>query len=93
MWDSTTGKEIAVLAPWQEGSLVAFSPDGKRVAVGSKEFVHLCDAVTGRRLAVLGPHETTVFLLAYSPDGKRIASSTALGPIPYAASSETSSNC
>jgi WD40 repeat protein len=54
LWDATTGKEIAVLAKWQEGTRpVAFSPDGKRVAVGSGEFVHLCDAGTGRQLAVL----------------------------------------
>ena len=77
LWDAATGKEIAVLAKWQEGSRpVAFSPDGKRVAVGSGEYVHLCDAVTGRRLAVLGPHAKTVKRLAYSPDGKRIASTT-----------------
>ncbi len=61
LWDATTGKEIAVLAKWQEGTRpVAFSPDGKRVAVGSGEYVHLCDAVTGRRLAVLGPHPKAV---------------------------------
>jgi hypothetical protein len=36
LWDATTGLEIAVLGKWQElGPPVAFSPDGKRVAVGS----------------------------------------------------------
>jgi WD40 repeat protein/serine/threonine protein kinase len=80
LWDATTGKEIAVLAKWQERTRpAAFSPDGERVAVGSREFVHLCDAVTGRQLAVLGPHATTVWLLAYSPDGKRIASTSLSG--------------
>src|SRR5262245_62002942 len=78
LWDVTTGKELAVLAKWQQGTRpVAFSPDGKRVAVGSGKYVYLCDAVTGRRLAVLGPHATTVLRLAYSPDGKRIASALA----------------
>src|SRR5258708_30931956 len=52
----------------------AFSPDGKRVAVGSGEYVHLCDANTGRQLAVLGPHAKSVERTAYSPDRKRIAS-------------------
>jgi WD40 repeat protein/serine/threonine protein kinase len=75
LWDAGTGKEIAVLAKWQDGVRdVAFSPDGKRVAVGAGDFVHLCDAVTGRRLAVLGPHAKSVGGLAYSPDGKRLAS-------------------
>ena len=74
LWDAGTGKEIAVLGKWQEnGSPVAFSPDGKRVAAGSGEYFQLCDAVTGRRLAVLAPHAMTVRHLAYSPDGKRIA--------------------
>jgi eukaryotic-like serine/threonine-protein kinase len=75
LWDPTTGKEIAVLAKWQEkGCPAAFSPDGKRVAVGSREYVYLCDAVTGRQIAVLSPHAKPVTHLEYSPDGKRIAS-------------------
>jgi WD40 repeat protein len=75
LWDAGTGKEIAVLAKWQDGvRAAAFSPDGKRVAVRAGDFVHLCDAVTGRRLAVLGPHAKSVGGLAYSPDGKRLAS-------------------
>lgn len=74
LWDATTGKLIAVLAPVQTNMVyAAFSPDGKRVAVGSGEFVHLCDAVTGRRIAALGPHAKKVMRIAFSSDGKRIA--------------------
>jgi len=80
LWDTTTGKLIAVLGPAQEGAVfAAFSPDGKRVAVGSGESVHLCDAVTGRRLAVLGPHAKQVLRMAFSADGKRLASTTLHG--------------
>jgi WD40 repeat protein/serine/threonine protein kinase len=80
LWDAATGKEIAVLANWQEAPRpIAFSPDGKRVAVGDREFVRLCDAGTGRQLAVLGPHAKSVLRLAYSPDGKRIASAVGEG--------------
>jgi WD40 repeat protein/serine/threonine protein kinase len=75
LWDVGAGKEIALLAKWQQSSAPAvFSPDGKRVAVGSGKFVHLCDAITGHRFAILGPHARPVELLVYSPDGKRIAS-------------------
>ncbi len=74
LWDTTTGKEIAVLEKWEEGGTpAAFSPDGKRVATSSREYVHLCDAATGLQLAVLGPHPRKLRRLAYSPDGKRIA--------------------
>ena len=75
LWDTTTGLEIGVLAKWQIGTRPgAFSPDGKRVAVASAQYVYLCDTVTGRKLARLGPHVSKVESLAYSPDGKRIAS-------------------
>jgi WD40 repeat protein len=44
LWNATIGKEIAVLAPWQERNVpVALSPDGRRLAVGAGEFVYRCD--------------------------------------------------
>jgi len=76
LWDPSIGKEVEVLAKWQEGGMATFSPDGKRVAVAAKEFVHLYDAVTGRQLAVLGPHQAQVENLVFSPDGKRLVSTT-----------------
>jgi WD40 repeat protein len=74
LWDPAAGKEIGVLGEWQsESASVLFSPDGKRVAVASRQYVYLYDAVTGNRLAALGPHAPRVEFLAYSPDGKRLA--------------------
>ncbi len=79
LWDVDAGWEIAVLV---EASFFgelqhcrpSFSPDGKRVAVGVKEHVVVCDTATGRHIASLGPHELGVFALSFSPDGKRLAS-------------------
>ena len=77
LWDAATGVEIVVPGNWQEGGIpVAFSPDGERIATGSREYFHLCHAATGREIAAPGPHPTRVDQLAFSPDGKRIASGT-----------------
>lgn len=74
LWDSTTGREIAILASWQGfGPPLVFSPDGKRVLVGSNNHAFLCDAATGRRVFDLGTYATDVAGLIYSPDGRRVA--------------------
>ncbi len=80
LWDTTTGKEVAVLADGRQRDRPAvFSPDGKRVAVSVGEYVHLHDATTGRELAIVGPHGNSVWQVAYSPDGKRGASGSFVG--------------
>ena len=53
---------------------VAFSPDGKTLAVG--DFggqIGLWDVATGRRTAVLAEGSGTVYGVAFSPDGKTLA--------------------
>ena len=54
---------------------VAFSPDGKRVASGSKDkTVRLWDAESGEAITTLEGHSGYVNSVAFSPDGKRVAS-------------------
>jgi molecular chaperone DnaK (HSP70) len=57
-------------------NVVAFSPDGARLAIGSSDdyLVRIWDAGTGRELARL-QHETLILSLAFSPDGARLATS------------------
>jgi len=65
---------------------VAYSPDGKHIASGSREHkttldstVKIWDAATGECMTTLTEHGIDVDSVAYSPDGKRIASAITSG--------------
>ncbi|HLW78448.1 MAG TPA: c-type cytochrome domain-containing protein [Terriglobia bacterium] len=59
--------QVAVVSPI--GS-IAYSPDGKWLAVGGYKEVRLLDAATGKLAAALGGHADLVRSVAFSPDGK-----------------------
>jgi WD40 repeat protein len=76
LWDSITGKPIS--GPLRGHTWVnemAFSPDGKLLAVGGGDgAVRLWDPVTGKSVGVpLTGHVGAVFDVAFSPDGKLLA--------------------
>ncbi len=60
---------------------VAFSPDGKWLAVGGYKYVALYDAETGKQVARYIVGKDAVRTVAFSPDGKRIAAG---GGVPAA---------
>jgi WD40 repeat protein len=66
---------LAAAAPAavQPRPAVAFSPDGRTLAVGGYREVALHDTATGARRAVLGGHPASVTSVAFSPDGKSLA--------------------
>ena len=49
---------------------IAYSPDGKLLAVGGYQEVRLMDAATGKVVATLDGHADLVRSVAFSPDGK-----------------------
>jgi eukaryotic-like serine/threonine-protein kinase len=59
------------------GLNVAFSPDGKRIAIGDTDYtVKIWDVETGKKLATLRGHSGDVYTVAFSPDpdGRWVAS-------------------
>lgn len=67
--------QVPVVSPI--GSL-AFSPDGKTLAVGGYQQVELLDASDGKVLATLGGHSDLVRSLAWTPDGSKLVAAGGL---------------
>jgi WD40 repeat protein len=57
---------------------IAYSPEGKLLAVGGYKEVRLMNPANGKVLATLGGHAGLVRALAFSPDGKWLAASGGL---------------
>jgi YD repeat-containing protein len=88
IWDLTTGKERRRIGLWasestpigespdgQKTLTLAYSPDGKRLAMPAwKNVVVIRDAATGKDLLRLVGHERAVAAVAFGPDGKTLVS-------------------
>jgi WD40 repeat protein len=78
LWDAASGKQLWVWkpgAPERIANSLAFSPDGRTLAV-SYDGLMLLEAATGEKLRQLWQPESPNFLpktLAYSPDGRILA--------------------
>jgi WD40 repeat protein/tetratricopeptide (TPR) repeat protein len=84
LWSTATWERAQTLQNPDKDSLhggggmvegVAFSPDGKTLAMASREGnVHLWDVASGKLLQTLKGHSSAVLPLVFSPDGRTLAS-------------------
>jgi WD40 repeat protein len=75
LWDLTS--RTPKLIPGERGTVfsVAFSPDGREVALASKGLVELCDLKANpRTIRSIPCHDGFVYAVAFSPDGRYLAS-------------------
>jgi RNA polymerase sigma factor (sigma-70 family) len=84
LWNAATGEQVRQMAPGARNEAVAFSPDGRLIAAGSKNgFVRLIDAESGQTLHMLKEHPNGDYrrrlvyrdgrTIAFSPDGRTLA--------------------
>lgn len=73
VWNPVTGEDVLVLEAGAVGHAIEFSPNGKVIAVTSRDGIQICSAKTGeilRTIAVENPYRGSI---SFSPSGNRIA--------------------
>ncbi len=72
VWDVGTWNEVRAFTIPRSVEKVAFSPDGRKVAVVVKDTVYIWDANTGQKVRSLPKHYSPIRELAFSPDSRHL---------------------
>jgi WD40 repeat protein/serine/threonine protein kinase len=82
LWRLRHTERAQLLGHTDEVHSVTYSPDGTRLATGSKDAtVRIWDATTGRTIATLHGHRNEVNRVTFSPDGRTLASASDDGTV------------
>lgn len=74
LWDTTLGTELRTLILPTSTYALAFSPDGKLLAVGIDNTLQIWRVSDGTLLNTFPGHQASIGLVKFSPDGKTIVS-------------------
>jgi WD40 repeat protein len=74
LWDVTTGARLRSLGEYAASSEVAFSTEGRTLAIRNAGEIQLWDVATGKKLRSLGVPGIPLSPKSFSPDGKLLAS-------------------
>ena len=85
LWDVAAGLPIDTFVVFDGNTpnVVAYSPDGKSIAVGAARKVSIWDAATSRRRHFLSGHIDSIRSIAYSPDNRTVASGSDDGTVRF----------
>jgi WD40 repeat protein len=74
LWNVSSGKQLRTIQGPGDVYALAFSPDGKQLALSSWEDIEIRDVNSGQLLRTLKGHKMAVLTVAFSPDGQILAS-------------------
>ena len=77
IWNTANGQQLQEIGRYVAATMVAFSPDGHRLATGSADnSARIWNADTGQQIQALR-HDGAVTAVAFSPDGYLLATGSA----------------
>lgn len=83
VWDSATSDLLHEWSPFTENPMIAYSPDGREVAVVGRNGLEICEWATSKAVQRPNGFQRPIFDAMNSPKGAQIAISTFYGSVAF----------
>jgi hypothetical protein len=74
VWDIASGREMLSFSPDAFSTIIAATPDGKKIAYSGNNDIHVLDVGTGKNILLLTGHTGSVRAITLTPDGNHLVS-------------------